>query len=157
MALLKNGAFKEEFAHFLMEEWKKPPYGPIIDRKTVYISHGGKCMEMENSEDEMLQTLEPSRLQGQHKEADTLIAFHGKNITTGNILARSTDTDVLIILLGLVGSMEGLSIMMDYGSGNQWRYIYVSEIAAILEEKHSGLTEALLGLHAIKVVILHSA
>ena len=45
--LLKNVIFKEAFAIFLMEEWKKPQYGPILGGKTVYISHGGTCIEDE--------------------------------------------------------------------------------------------------------------
>ena len=39
---LKNVAFKEEFASFLMIEWKKDHYGPVVGNKTIYISHGGK-------------------------------------------------------------------------------------------------------------------
>ena len=39
---LKNGAFNGEFASFLMIEWKKDHYGPVIGNKTIYISHGGK-------------------------------------------------------------------------------------------------------------------
>ena len=35
--LFKNGSFKEAFARFLMEERKKPLYGPILGRKIVYI------------------------------------------------------------------------------------------------------------------------
>ena len=36
-----------------------------------------------------------------HEEADTKIAFHACNITEpNNIVVRSSDTDVLIILLG---------------------------------------------------------
>ena len=37
---LPSVLFNEAFAHFLMEEWKKPQYGPILVRKTVYISYG---------------------------------------------------------------------------------------------------------------------
>ena len=61
----------------------------------------------------------------------------------------SSDTDVLIILLGLAGKSEGINIILDYGSGNQRKYISVSELAAILEEEQPGLTEALIGLHAL--------
>ena len=39
---LKNGALKEEFASFLMIEWKNDHYGPVIGNKTIYISHGRK-------------------------------------------------------------------------------------------------------------------
>lgn len=145
--LLKNVLFKEAFANFLMEEWKKPHYGPIIGGKTVYISHGGTCMKMKNKE-EVLETEKPSHLQCQHEEADTLLAFHTNSISSGTILVRSTDTDVLVILLGLAGRSEGINIILDYGSGNHRRYIGVSKLAAILE-KQPGMTEALIGLHAL--------
>ena len=42
-----------------------------------------------------------------------------------------------------------MSIIMDYGSGNNRRYIDVSHLAARLEEKQPGLTEAMIGLHAL--------
>ena len=108
-----------------MKEWKKPQYGSFLGRKTLYVSHGGKCIEMKNNEEELLQIEEPDYLQGQHEEADTLIAFHANSISTGIIHVRSTDTDVLIILLGLAGRSEEISIILDYGTGNHQRYIDV--------------------------------
>ena len=125
-----------------MEEWKKPLYGPILGSKIVYISHGGTCMEMRNKEE----VLEIEGPQCQHEEADTLLAFHANNISNGNILVISSDTDVLIILLGLSGRSEGMTTILDYGSGNHRRYIAV---AAILEEKKPGITGALIGFHAL--------
>lgn len=147
--LLKSCSFKEEFARFIMQEWKKPQYGSIIGRKRVYISHGGMCIQLKNNELGLLQILQPSHFQGCHEEADTLIAFHAKNISTGHILVRSTDTDVLIILLSIVQRTKSISIIMDYGAGNNRRYINVSEIADVLERENSGFTEALLGYHAL--------
>ena len=147
--LLKSSSFKEEFACFIMQEWRKPQYGPIIGGKTVYVSHGGMCLQLKNSQQDVLQIIQPSHRQGYHEEADTLIAYHAKNISTGHIVVRSTDTDVLIVLLGLTQRTGSINIIMDYGSGNNWRYINVSEITDVLERKHPGLTEALLGLHAL--------
>ena len=84
--LLKNGAFKEEFASFLMIEWRRDHYGPVVGNKTVYISHGGKCMMMQNNNDHDLVITEPVNLQSQHEEADALVAFHAKQAPEGNIL-----------------------------------------------------------------------
>ena len=64
-------------------------------------------------------------------------------------MVRSSDTDVLIILLDLVGRSDDLSIIMDYGQANYRRYINVSNLAACLEEKQSGITGALIGLHSL--------
>lgn len=127
-----------------MQEWTNLHYGPIIGGKTIYVSHGGKCIQMKKSQDGVLQIIQPSHLQCQHEEADTLIAFHAKNISTGHIMVRSTDTDFLIILLRCVERTDGLSIIMDYGSGNNWRHIKVSEIASVLKGKHVEFTEALI-------------
>ena len=147
--LLTNGSFKEEFARFIMEQWGKQQHGPIIGSKAVYVSHGGTCMEIKNI-DGVLQKQHPNNLQSHHEEADTLIAFHAHIILRGNILVRSTDTDVVIILLGLSGRSEGINIIMDYGSGNNRRYIGVSiKLAAILEKKQPGTTEATVGLHTL--------
>ena len=38
---------------------------------------------------------------------------------------------------------------MVFGSGNNWRYIDVSKIATLLEEKQPGITEELIGIHTL--------
>ena len=85
----------------------------------------------------------------QHKEADTLIAFHVRRIHRGTIMVWSSESDVLVILIDLIGRSDCKSLIMDYGLGNHRRYINLSLIAARLEEKHQGLTEALIGFHAL--------
>ena len=52
-------------------------------------------------------------------------------------------------LIGLAGRSEEINLILDYGSSNHRRYIGVSKLAAILEEEQPGLTEALIGLHAL--------
>ncbi|CAM1331032.1 Uncharacterised protein g10458 [Pycnogonum litorale] len=146
--LLKNGAFKEEFACFLMDEWRRPQYERIIGDKTIFVSHGGRCIQMK-IEDGLLRIDEPGHLQGRHEEADTLIAFHVNSVSSGNVLVRSTDTDVLIILIAIAGRSAAVRLILDYGTGNNRRYIDVTSIAASLEQKKVGLTSALLGLHAL--------
>ena len=104
-------------------------------------------MQNNNEHDRVI--TEPVNLQSRHEEADTLVAFHAKQAPEGNILIRSTDTDVLVILLGLAGRSRESNFILDYGSGNHRRYIAVPNIAAILNEKQAGMTEALLGMHAL--------
>ena len=95
-------------------------------------------MMMQNNNDHDLVITERVNLQSRHEEADTLVAFHAKQAPEGNILVRSTDTDVLVILLGLAGRSRESNIILDYGSGNHRRYIVVSNSAAILNEKQAG-------------------
>ena len=130
--LLNNVSFKDEFAKFILEEWKKVHYGRIIGTKTLYISHGGQCRELRN-DGGILQSREPHNLQGRHEEAVTLIAFHIRSIGSGNVLVRSNDTDVVVILLHLAGNSHETNIILDYGSGNHRRYIDISQLAITLE------------------------
>ena len=58
-------------------------------------------MMLQNNNEHDRVITEPVNLQSRHEEADTLVAFHAKQASEGNILIRSTDTDVLVILLGL--------------------------------------------------------
>ena len=128
---------------------------------------------MNNNEGDLIDTEEPSTLQGRFEEADTLIALHASRVSSGNILVRSTntdvlvilvrstdtdvlvilvrstDTDVLVILLGLAGRSERITIILDYLSGNHRRCIHVSTLAVNLDEKKRRLTEALTGFHSL--------
>ena len=104
----------------------------------------------------MINTVQhPESYQGVHEEADSLIAFHLSQ-SKGNIMVRGTDTDILIILLGMLGKHkeEGIQgqygqIVFDCGQGNSRRFIDVTSIHLKLEENHEGFSRALLGLHAL--------
>ena len=106
-------------------------------------------MMMHSNNDHDLVITEPDYFQSRHDEADTLVAYHANKAHEGSILVRSTDTDVLVILIGIAGRSRRRNRIIDYGSGNHRRYIDVSNIAAILNEKQDGVTEALRGMHAL--------
>ena len=98
--------FKNEFAKFLLKEWKKaltPNYWNIFGGKTLIASYGGKYVP-ENNE---ITLTRPLLLQGDHEEDHTLIAFHIANITAEHVIVRTCDTDVLVILIGATGQEEG--------------------------------------------------
>ena len=44
----------------------------------------------------------PAHLQGCHEEADNLTAFH-RAIAVGNVMIRASDTDVIVIILRMLG------------------------------------------------------
>lgn len=68
-------------------------------------------------------------------------------------MVRSTDTDVVVILLRLCGRSKEMNIIIqsyvDYGAGNHRRYTHVSSIADALEKKQPWMAEAIIGLHAL--------
>lgn len=90
---------------------------------------------------------EPLHLQSEHEY--TLVAFHVHRLQ-GKILVRSSDTDVLVILLGLTETIgDETDLTMDFGAGNTRRFIDITEIGNALELRQPGLTKALLGLHSL--------
>jgi hypothetical protein len=128
-----------------MEEWKRNCYWNMMTTKTVFASYGGKCTKYIADEQQQIV------LSHKNEEADTLITFHAAN-TTGDIIVRATDTDVLIILLGYLGRMRPemrsmINIIMDCGMGNNRRYININHIAEKLEVKAPGLAAAMPGYH----------
>ena len=151
--LLTNGVFKNEFAKFLLKEWKKANYWNIFGGKTLIASYGGECLQYVPDENNEITVTRPLHLQSDHEEADTLIAFHIANITAEHVMVRASDTDVLVILIGAIGQESPddrtmADIIMDCGMGNSRRYINVTNIADVLEERKPGLARALPGYHA---------
>lgn len=146
--LLKDACFKEEFGRFLLAEPQKEQYGTIIREKTIYISNGGTCVRLKNTSGQ-LKVTRPEAMQGQHEEADTLIAFHAGRTERGTVMVGSSDTDVVVVLTSLAARKPDLSIIMDYGTSNNRRFIDISTISAELEKKQSGLSDALTGLHSL--------
>ena len=152
--LLSNGMLKNELGRFLLKEWEKNHYNSVLNGKVLYASFGGECFQYTptNGCQEITMTT-PAYLQADHEEADTLIAFHLINITASKVLVRASDTDVLVILVGMLGNQRRevrsmKTVIMDYGSGNSRRFINVSNIVEIFEERKPGLPRALPGYHA---------
>ena len=152
--LLKNSKFKDELGRYLIEEWQKPEYADIIGDKSIYVSHGGRCVCIWATEDKEVKTIMPETFQGIHQEADTLLAFHSKQVE-GDILVRASDTDVPIILISMVGrhlaeeiAVKYGRIIVDYGIGDSRRLVDISAISTKLESHQKGSSEALPGLHS---------
>ena len=89
-----------------------------------------------------------------HEEANTLLALHASSFAR-NAVIRTSDTDVLVILLGMIGrhltSQRHTAyscIIMDCGSVNSRRHIDVISITNALEAKQKGLSAAMPCLHS---------
>ena len=152
--LLKNSIFKDELARFLLKEWQQDKYAPLLANKVLLVSYGGSCVRMAANDDLKMIVEHPAIFQSTHEEADTLVAFHASRVQ-GNVIIRASDTDILVILLGMLGqSKTGVTpvscgkVIMDCGSNNNRRHIDVSAIANALDRKQEGLSAAITALHA---------
>ena len=84
--LIKNGSFKDELARFLLKEWGKDHYCNYLVGKTLYASYGGKSYQYITDEFQKMDVSKPRHLQGNHEEADTLIAFHVANTDERDVI-----------------------------------------------------------------------
>ena len=122
---------------------------PIVGNKVLYIFHGGNCIKLENVNGNLKKS-SLDRLQVRHEEAETLIGLHAY-YCTGRIVIRSSDTDAIIILLGIMNQMPAApEIIIYYRTSASRRFINVTEIALKLKEIHSYLPGALPTFHALK-------
>ena len=67
-----------------------------------------------------------------HEESDQRMVYHISQLpSASNIVICTNDTDVSVILLGLIDSLSHLRIWLDIGVAfnNSWRYVYVNEVA----------------------------
>ena len=127
----------------------------------MFASYGGECFQYDPDAQQKISVSSPSHLQGDHEEADTLIAFHTANLSE-DVAVRASDIDALVILIGGIGRhIQGErslpNIIVDCGMGNNHRYINVTNNADVLEEGVPGLASALPGFHAFTGCDLNSA
>ena len=119
----------------------------------LYVFHSGKCYELvPNNEQQKVTVSKPNFLQGEHKEANTLIAFHVARVTHA-VVVRASASDVLIMLIGYLGDQlqkehSSRNIIMDCGSGNHRRYIDVKSIVNGLKNLQQGLSTVIPAYHA---------
>ena len=147
--LLRNSSFKDELCKFLQNEWQKPEYQIYLGNKTLFVSYGGYCVKIAS----VIEV--PPDMQGSHDEADTLIAFHA-SLCEGNLVVRATDTDVMIILIGMLYKhteeqvpVKYQTIIMDTGVGNCQRFVHLSKIYHELETHSVGIYGALIAFHSL--------
>ena len=154
-ATLSSGNFKSDFFRFLSDEWEKDEYAGMINRKTLVVGIEDHAYQFIVEDGTIQRTLIPE-LASDQEEADTRLTLHAKHISDSgvfsNIVVRSNDTDVLIILLTHAENMAA-HIWMDAGlnKNNSRRYIDVSKLALQLGSK---LCAALPGFHAFTGCVL---
>ena len=117
----------------------------LIEDIELLVSHGTFCHKFSANGGE-LYIEECTELYSDHEEADTRLLLHAKHASSShnNLIIRSPDTDVFILLLGHKPSIPS-AMYFDTGVGNQRRILNVNEAYATLG---SGLCGALIGFHA---------
>lgn len=116
MKSLNNDCFKEALIQFLAQHWENKEFSQILKDKKVYLTIGDSCFSYKVEGKNIVKTEEPE-FKCMHQEADTRIIFHlSKSSSDRTVLIRSSDTDILIILLGNMNLLPPKEIWMTAGN-----------------------------------------
>ena len=79
----------------------------------------------------------------------TLYLVYHLRLAKGRVFIRSSDTDVLVIVIGISDRLCDVDVVMEFGIGATRRFIQITDIDNNLESTKPGLPKALLGFHAL--------
>jgi hypothetical protein len=71
----------------------------------------------------------------QHEEADTRLLLHAKDATIqghNKVIVRTVDTDVVVLVLGMIQQLDLDELWVAFGAGKHLRYISVHAISEAL-------------------------
>lgn len=147
---LKNIKFKESFVKFLIEYWATDEMVTFIGNTLIKLNYDS-CYSYNVKNNVVKMTIDEDITCNDHEEADTKIVHDVCKLDVyakTNVLLKTSDTDVLIIMLGNMDHLQSdeLKIFMEYGTGNSKRYINVTKLHM---ELGPSLCTSLPGFHAL--------
>ncbi|XP_053595716.1 uncharacterized protein LOC128667953 [Microplitis demolitor] len=150
MKELKNIKFKESFVQFLIEYWATDEMATFIGNTLIKLNYDS-CYSYIVKNNSVEMTIDEDMTCNNHEEADTKIIHHACKLdicAKTNVLLKTSDTDVLIIMLGNMDHLQSdeLNIFMEYGTGNSKRNINVTKLHM---ELGPSLCTSLPGFHAL--------
>lgn len=145
---LSVGKNKEALIEFIFQHMRNiTNLHEILKDVLVMITHGNLCHKITKNAQGEVEIEGCQELSCDHEEADTRLLLHSKHAAAAdfeNVVIRSPDTDVFILLLGHNQAIQS-NLYFDTGSGNQRRIIDVSAVHSSLG---LALCDALIAFHA---------
>lgn len=127
---LKKISFKEALVKFLIKHWITDEMVPFIGNTVINVNYK-HCHNYAVKNNSVISIINDNLSSINHEEADKILHHICQiNEDNLNILIKSSDTDVLIIMLGKMNhlSSDSLHIFMEYVTGNKKRCLAVSEL-----------------------------
>lgn len=129
---LKNIKFKQALVTFLIDHWRQPEMVPFIGQTIINLNYDF-CYSYKLENDNIIQTIDDDLYCENHEEADTKLVYHACQLEselTTNVLIKSCDTDILIIMLGNMENLkcDSLNIYMEYGAANKKRTLNLTQL-----------------------------
>ena len=130
---LRNDSFKSELVKFFVDYFDDDSFSHIIGDKTVRVTIAATCYMFTASGDRILKEVDET-LSSTHEEADTKMILHASTITgPANVVIRTSDTDVLAIVLGNIDKMKnGVKLFLEVGFSGKNIQCYVDVTSHVL-------------------------
>ena len=145
---LRNSSFKTTLVAFLIRYWANDHVHTFISQKKLYVTCENDCY-LFTANNNCVQTTNCANLYSTHQEANSKMLSHIAFIPSpANIVIRSVDTDVLVIALACLSTIDRRKkVWMETGmeSKNSQSYININQIYQTLGEQ---ICRGLPALHA---------
>ena len=150
---LRSDSNKTQLIRFLLSEWSSDKHAPLFKSRKILFVCEESCYSL-SSQDSTCTDCQPIvNLESSQEEADTRIVLHIdyvlKSNSNCNIVVRSTDTDVFILLLyfycAQFKSSNLENLLFDSGVGDKRKLVNIGKIASSYPRN---LMLALPGFHA---------
>ena len=141
---LANEENKEQLIELLCRVWSTDNFAPKLLGKNVITISDGHAFHITSYDGTSVCRTEIKSVESTQEETDSrvvLYCYYGKQQGYRNIGIRSLDTDLFFILLHYALELQGVTILLDTGTGNKKRLI-------LAQQYQQELCTALLGPHA---------
>lgn len=126
---LRNIEFKKALVDFLIIHWSTNEMAEFIGNTILNLNYK-ECPTYSVHNNSVMHYINDDLTCQHHEEADTKIIYHTCEMDTNvsDILIKSSDTDILIIMLGNMDHLrnKSLNIYMEYGTMNSKKWINIS-------------------------------
>ena len=85
--------------------WDDDSLATTLGEKTLFVNNNNDCYSFTVKDERMCKICERSSY-STHEETDSRMIFHFNLVTNSSNVIRASDTDVLVIALGCMGSMS---------------------------------------------------
>ena len=147
---LKNEDNKKQLIQFLLTEWQKDTYANLLHNREIFFASEYSCVILTSPDGQVTESQPVINLSTTQEEEDTLIILHSIYADTEagqedvDIIVRSPDTDVLILLLSFCQRFNH-PLYFDTGNSNKRRMIHIQTLSEKIKRE---IQESILGLHA---------
>ena len=140
---LKNEDNKKQLVHFLLNEWQKDTYATALQNREIYFAGDNSCSILTSLDGISTDSRIINNFSTSQEEAVTIIILHADTEEDWDIIVRSPDTDVFVLLLSFCNQFKH-PLYFDTGSSNKRRIIHIQTACEKIKRETQ---DSILGFH----------